>query len=202
MRLTMRAARGVANRAREVAVVGYFDQRETGVLLVVRAEPAIVRATVADGRVVAVRLLRRLQEDLAAPLVIVHVVRDEDPLPAVDRASLLEIDVALLEENLPLDFPKATRADRDRDIVEDVRPYLIGHGPLPDRRTWWRPTPPGWGDEWAIGTRSTPATPNPGDRPAGSRSTRNRVSAPASAGPARPETRGRRKGNRGRSIRP
>src|SRR5262249_21737637 len=85
------------------------------------------RAAPFHGRVVAQRHLRRLDEDLAAPAIVVDVVGHEDPLAAVVGAVLQHEDLAVLEHDLRFDLPEARRADRERHVVEDVRPDAIGH---------------------------------------------------------------------------
>ena len=96
-------------------------------LLVIGAEAAVVGAAPPHRGVVGHGHLRRLQEDLSAPAVVVHVVGHEYLLGTMLGAALQEEDAPVLEDDLALDLAKAGRADRDRDVVEEVRPDARGH---------------------------------------------------------------------------
>ena len=121
----------VADGALEVAAIGNLHERQARVLLMIGAEPAVVRATPADRCVERQRHLRRFDEDFTAPPVVLDVVRHQHPLRTVRRAPLEHEDRAVLEHDLPLDFPITGRADRDGDVVEEIRPHAISHGAPP-----------------------------------------------------------------------
>jgi hypothetical protein len=125
--LTLRAAGRVANGAAEVAVVANLDQSEAGVLLVVGAEAAVVGASPLDGGVVDLRHLRRLDEDFATAAVVVDVVGDEDFFGTVLRATLEEVNVAILKDGFGFDLAVAGGADGDGDVVEEIG-AVLGHG--------------------------------------------------------------------------
>jgi hypothetical protein len=124
---TFGPARGIADRAAQVAVVANLDECQTRVLLVIRAQPAVVRATPFHRRVVALRHLRRLDEHFPAAPVVVHIVSDQDALMTVFGAVLEHEDAIVLEDDLRVDAPIARRTDRDRDVVEQIRTRLCGH---------------------------------------------------------------------------
>ena len=125
--LALWPARRVAHRTAEVAVVANLHQRQAGVLLVIRTQAAVVRASPLHWRVIDQRHFRRLDEDFPAAPVVVHVVGDEHALVAVLWAALQEINVAILENSLGLDFAVAPRADGNRDVVKEVRSDFFTH---------------------------------------------------------------------------
>lgn len=88
MSRAFRAAGGVTHRAAQVTRIGHFDERKAGMLLVVGAEAAIVRATPLDGSVVHHGHFGFLDEHFAAAAVIVNVIGDEHALGTVLRAAL------------------------------------------------------------------------------------------------------------------
>jgi hypothetical protein len=91
----------VADGALKVAVVGDLDQSEAGVLLVVRAEAAVVRTIPADGHVVVPGHLGGLDENFAATPVIIDIVRHEDALGSMDRAALEQVTLPSSNTILP-----------------------------------------------------------------------------------------------------
>src|SRR5207244_3768372 len=101
-RREMRAGVREAERAVEVAGGVHLDEREAGVLLVVRAEAAVERAAVAD-------LGRELQRDGARlvepldPRVEVGVAEDERLEPTVLRAALAHDDLAVTQQDPRVD---------------------------------------------------------------------------------------------------
>ena len=118
----------VADRTPQVAVVVDLDQRKTGVLLVIRAQAAVVRTAPLHRRVVGQGHLRRLDEDLATPPVVVDVVGHQHALASMFRASFQHQHVAVLEYDLAFHLAEAGRADRQRDVVEEIRAHLVTHG--------------------------------------------------------------------------
>ena len=88
-------------------------------LLVIRAEPAIVWAPMFDRRIELQRHLRRLQR-LPAELVILRVGADEHFLKPVVRAPFVQVDVAVLHDHFCFDFAKTGGAEAAREFVEDV----------------------------------------------------------------------------------
>lgn len=75
-------------------------------LLVIRAEPAVVRAAVLDRRVEPQRHLRRL-ERLAAELVVLGVGADEHLLKPMLRAPFVQEHLAVLQDDFCFDFAQA-----------------------------------------------------------------------------------------------
>ena len=95
------AASRVANGAAQIAGVGNFDKRQTGVLLVIGAPAAIVGAAPFYRRVVDYRHFRPLDENFAAAPVVIDIVGDQHSLGAVFRASLQQKYLFILEDDLP-----------------------------------------------------------------------------------------------------
>ena len=124
------AALGIADGAAQVAVVRDLQQSQAAVLLMVRAEAAVVGAAVLHSGVVPAGLLGHLEEDLPAAAVVVHIVGDEHPLGAVARAALQQVDAALLEHDLGVHPAVASGADGHGRVVEEVRAGGGGHGYL------------------------------------------------------------------------
>src|SRR5262249_48758089 len=110
---------GEADRAVEVAVAIHLDQREAGMLLVLRAEATVARTAVDDRGAEAERGRPRLVE---AQRVEVHprVRADQRLEPAVARAALAHDDLAVLEPDLRVDGRSADGADAAGELVEDV----------------------------------------------------------------------------------
>src|SRR5687767_9997085 len=149
MLLAGRAAFGIANRAFEIAVVGDFYQRKARVLLMICAEPAIVRAAPSHRCVELQRHLRGFDENFPAPPVIIHVVGEEHSLMAVYGAAFQHVHAAVLENYFSLDLLATRRADRDRHVVEQVRTDAFTHA-APRKQA---------GGHAARSTRSRPHTP-------------------------------------------
>ena len=121
VRLAVGAARRVADRAAQVAGVADLDEREARMLLVIGAEPAVVRTAPLHRRVVVRRHLRRLDEHFAAAPVVVDVIGDEHALVSVLRAPLEHEHAVVLKHDLGVHATEARRADRHRDVVEEIR---------------------------------------------------------------------------------
>src|SRR5256885_16675693 len=95
--LALRAARGVTNGTAQIAVVANLDQRQAGMLLMIAAKAAVIRASPFDGGVIDERHLGRLDEDFTAAAVIIHIVGDENSLVPVSRAALEHENLAILK---------------------------------------------------------------------------------------------------------
>jgi hypothetical protein len=121
------AAARVADGAGQIAGVADLDQREATVLLVVRAEAAVVGAAPFYRRVVDHGLLGRLDEDLAGAAVVVHIVGDQHALVAMLRAALQHPDFVVFEDDLRVDAAVAGGADGDGDVVEEIGAKFISH---------------------------------------------------------------------------
>ena len=72
--LALWSAVRITNGALEVAVVGHLNQRQAGVLLMRRAEAAIVGATILHRRVPAFGHLARLDVDFAASTIVICII--------------------------------------------------------------------------------------------------------------------------------
>src|ERR1700733_1226176 len=96
-------------------------------LLMVGAESTIVRAIPSDGRVVSSGHFRRLDENFAAPLVIVHVVGQKDLFGSVNGALLQQEDSPIFEDDFSFQLAETRRADRQGDVIKEVRPHLLSH---------------------------------------------------------------------------
>jgi hypothetical protein len=118
----------VADGAGEIASIADFEQRETGVLLVVGAESAVVGAAEVDGGVVAVGHLGGLDEDFAAATVVVHVVGDQHALEPVGGAAFEHEDLVFFEDDLGVDAAVTRGADGDGGVVIEVRANTSWHG--------------------------------------------------------------------------
>ena len=79
---------GITNRATEIAGIRNFDKREAGVLLVVGAKSAIVRAAPFDGGIVKEGHFRAFDEHFPATAVIVDIVGNQNTFRTVLRATL------------------------------------------------------------------------------------------------------------------
>jgi hypothetical protein len=66
------------------------------------------------------RHLRRLDEHLPAPPVVIDIVCNEDLFEAVLGAVLDHVDAVVLKDDLRVGAAIARRADRDRDVVEEI----------------------------------------------------------------------------------
>ena len=118
----------VADGTGKIAGVADFQERQAGVLLVVGAEAAVVGATEVDGGVVAVGHLGGLDEDFATAPIVVHVVRDQDPLEAMAGATFEHEDIIFFEDDLGVDAAVTGGADRDGCVVVEVRANSGWHG--------------------------------------------------------------------------
>jgi hypothetical protein len=96
------------------------------VLLVVGTEAAIIWTAPFHGGVVYLWHFRRLYEYLAATTVVINIISDEDALWAMLRATFKKVDVAILEDGFGLHFSIARGANRNGDIVEEIR-ARFGH---------------------------------------------------------------------------
>src|SRR6266851_5033026 len=115
-----RSAARVTDGAGKVTVVVDFDQRKTGMLLVVGTEAAVVGASPFDRRVVNHGHFRSLDKNLAAAAVVVDIVRNKNTLRTVPLAFLQQVDIAVLKDDLALHLCVTPRADGDRDVVEEI----------------------------------------------------------------------------------
>src|SRR5262249_37057030 len=96
-------------------------------LLMIRAQPAIVRAAPLDRRVVTIRHLRRFDEHFARAAVIIDVVGDEDTFGAVLRGAVWQKEIFVLENDLAFDLAGTGRADGDRNVVVKIWAHTISH---------------------------------------------------------------------------
>src|SRR5215469_2159600 len=97
-----------------------LEQRQAGMLLVVRAETAIVGTAVFGPGVELERHVARLQE-IAAPLPVARLARDQRLLDAVLGATLQVKDRLPFLDDLRRDEPQAGLAHRGGLAEEDVR---------------------------------------------------------------------------------
>ena len=118
----------VARRAGEVAAVGDFQDGEARVLLVVRAQAAVVRAAPRHRRREPARHLARLHV-VADAAVVLGVARDEHflLLAAAMPAPLEHVHRAVLQDDLGLHAAQAPRAQAQREIVVGVRALAVRH---------------------------------------------------------------------------
>ena len=121
------ATAGVTDGAVQIANVRDFQQREAGVLLVIRAKATIVRAAVLHGRIPMQRHLRWLDEDLAAAAVIIHVIGHEDTLETMLRAPLQHVDTVVLKDDLGVSPAETRSAQRNSGVVEEVETNRSAH---------------------------------------------------------------------------
>jgi hypothetical protein len=89
---------------------------------VVGTEAAVIGASPFHGRVVNHRHFRSLDKNFTAAAVIVDIVRNQDAFRAVLMASLKQVDVAVLKDDLALHLRIALRADGERNVVEEIWP--------------------------------------------------------------------------------
>src|SRR5581483_11446069 len=127
MRLPLRPARRVAHGASEIAEVGHLDQGQAGMLLMIRAEPAIVRAAPPHRSIETVGHLGSFEKHLAAAPVVIDVVGDEHALVAMDGTAFQEVDPVVLEDNFSFELSVAGGADGESDVVEEIRPDAVSH---------------------------------------------------------------------------
>jgi hypothetical protein len=92
------------------------------------AQTAVIGTAPLDGCVVVRRHFRRLDEYFAAAPIVVDVIGHEHPLGAVLRAFLEQVDALILKNDLAFHFAIAGGADRQRDVVEEIRADTSSHG--------------------------------------------------------------------------
>ena len=114
-----------ADRALEVAVVGDLDDRQAGVLLVVGAGAAVGRAAVLHLGGELQRLGARAGEGVGAH-VVPRVLADQRLRGAAPAAVLLEVDLALADDDLGLQQGEA-RGAGGGGVLEEVVSIVIGH---------------------------------------------------------------------------
>ena len=112
---------GKAHRAGEIAVLVDLDQRQAGMLLVVGAQPAIVRTAELGAVLERERLVARLDVVLAQP-PIGRVGREQRRLHAVLPAALLVPDLVAQDLDLRRHQREAGLAQRMRLAPEDIGP--------------------------------------------------------------------------------
>jgi hypothetical protein len=110
---------GVTEGAVHVAGAVHLDDAHAGVLLVIGAQPAIVRAAVHNLRRVLQRDGARLVESGLAGIGF-RVAIDERFEAAVLRAAFAHIYLAVPQQDLGVDDPAADGANAARQLVEDV----------------------------------------------------------------------------------
>ena len=108
------------NRAGQVARLIDFQNRQTTVLFVIRAQPAIERATVLRPSLRRERTIPRLEPRLLR-LPIFHVVADLRLLHAVLAASLQVPNAALFDKHLRGHEPQAGLTQTRCLTVKEVR---------------------------------------------------------------------------------
>ena len=96
-------------------------------LFVVGAKAAVVRASPAHGRVVALRHLGRFEEELTAATVVVDIVSDEHALKPMLGTALEHIDVIVFKHDLGVDALKASTTKRNRSVIEKIRTCRRAH---------------------------------------------------------------------------
>src|SRR5882724_9277379 len=96
-------------------------------LLVIGAQAAVVRAAPFNRRVVVHRHFWLLDEYFAAASVIFDVIRNEHSFGAVFRAALEQKHFVVLKDNFAFQLAKTRRANRQRDVIEHVRPNAFRH---------------------------------------------------------------------------
>src|SRR5713226_4385446 len=133
----LRAARGVTHGATQVAGVGDLDEREAGMLLVIGAQAAVVRAAPLHRSVVDHGHFGAFDEDFAATPVIIDIVGNQHAFGAVLGAALQQEDFAVLENDLAFQFVEARGTNGDGHVVERVGPNALSQeAPLwPARNT-------------------------------------------------------------------
>jgi len=95
----MRSALGITDGAVQVTDVGNLQNGKTGMLFVVRAETAIVRATVLHRRIPVKWHLWRFEEDFTAAPVVIHVIGHKHTLKPVLPASLQHVNAVVFEDD-------------------------------------------------------------------------------------------------------
>ena len=118
---------GEAHRAAQIAVFGNLDQRQAGMLHVIGAQAAIVRATISHFGIETLGHFRRLHVHLARQLVPGCIVADQHPLGAVRRAPFFQKDRAILDKYLGFDGMQAGRAYGGGRVVKEIGAILAAH---------------------------------------------------------------------------
>ena len=93
-------------------------------LLVVRANPAVVRATPMHGGIALLHLLGDFQIHLARTAIEGDIVGDQDLLETMLRTALVHPYAAILKHDFGIDSPQALRAERNSGVVITIRAAL------------------------------------------------------------------------------
>jgi hypothetical protein len=125
--LTLGTTGCITNWAAQVAVVTNFDQREAGMLFVIGAQTAIVRAAPLYRRVVNQGHLRRFYEDFTAAPVIINIISNQDTFVPVLGAAFQHEDLSILKHSFAFDLLKARGADGYDYIIEKIRTCFLRH---------------------------------------------------------------------------
>jgi hypothetical protein len=107
-------------RAREIALVSDLDDREAGVLLMVRTYPTIMGTAIDRLSREYITLISWLVVVLLT-LVIRNISRDEDSLLTMFETMLDHVDPIILEDDFGIDGLETLGADGTSEFVEDVR---------------------------------------------------------------------------------
>jgi hypothetical protein len=94
-------------------------------LLMIRTQAAIIRASIFDRRIKFQRHLPRLQR-LPTQLVIFHIRANQHLLQPMLRTPLVHINTIILKNDFCFDFSITVRADAVGQFVEDVG--AVRHG--------------------------------------------------------------------------
>jgi hypothetical protein len=111
----------------EITVVIDFDKGQARVLLMISAQSAVIGTAPLYRRVVCHWHFRGLEKNFSAAPVVVNIIRNEYSLAAVNGASLEQVDLALLKDDLSFYFGVAGRANGKSYVVEDVRSHPSCH---------------------------------------------------------------------------
>ena len=98
----VRAALRITDRTVEVAVIVDFNQRQAGVLFMISAEAAIIRAAPLHRRIKDIRHLRRFDKNLAAAAVVINIIGQQNFFTAVPGTPLQHEYLAVLKDDLSL----------------------------------------------------------------------------------------------------
>src|SRR5690349_20749917 len=122
----MGARTGEAERAIQVTGLVHLDDPQAGVMLVLGAQAAVVRAAILElgGKLKRQRARLIVARDLGVQLRVAEYQRLE---PAVLGAALAHEHLAVAQANLRVDHALALRADAAGQLPEDIRPvdFLI-----------------------------------------------------------------------------
>src|SRR5215468_3036584 len=102
-----RSAARVANGTAQIARVSNLHKRQARMLLMVRAQPAIVWAAPFHSCVERLGHFRRFDEELTATAVIIHIVCDKNAFGAMLGAALQQKHFFVLKDDLAFELPKA-----------------------------------------------------------------------------------------------